>query len=274
MTPRWLAPLLVLALLTAGGLTLLAPAAASSGATPSQSSPLKGNITGPTVLATGANQRYLIQATGGPAVAPNGTIVGNLTYYASVTGPNPTGVMITPTSAALLAGTPGQPLLTPGSVPQTLTISVELVSVLNASNETLNLTYVVQVVQPYVVAAEIFNPSNLTASSFPVAIDLDGTQVGNVTIPSLLAHTGFNLSFSYATLSLSTGWHSFSISLYQAHGLLKFANGSTEYDQSFYIPGPAPDYTIWYITGVVAFLGVLFIFGARVGARRRGATKK
>lgn len=274
MTARVLPLLLVLTLVAASAVGLASSTPIVHATSPAASGPLKGNITGPAVLATGSNQRYVIQATGGPAVAPNGTIVGNLTYYASVTAPNPAGVQITPQSAALLAGVPGQPLLEAGTIPQTLTISVELVSVLNQTNATLNFTYVVQVVQPYVVAADIVNPTNVSAEPFPVVIELDGTRVGNVTVPSLLAHAAYNLSFSYATVGLSSGWHTFSISLTQAHGLLRFANGSTFYQESFYIPGPAPSYTLWYVTGAVAFIGVLFIFGARVGARRRGAPKK
>ncbi len=274
MSGRWVVGLLALLMIVGTGVGLASATASDHGLAPASSSPVQGNITGPTVLATGATSRYLIEATGGPAVAPNGTIIGNLTYDASVTGPNPTGVSITPTSAALLAGVPGRPLLTVGSIAQTLTISVELISVLGTSNETLNLTYTVQVVQPYVVAAIIVNPTNVTVESFVVLVDLDGSQVGNVSVPSLLAHRSYNLSFSYATTGLSTGWHTFTISLLQTHGLLRFANGSTTYEQSFYIPGPAPDYTIWYVTGAVVFIGVLFIFAARVGARRRGATKK
>ncbi len=274
MTPRPVVWLLVLALLVGTGVGAASAAPASHGVTPDQTTPLKGNITGPSVLSTGSNQRYLIQATGGPAVAPNGTIVGNLTYYASVTGPSPTGVQITPQSAAIVAGAPGRPLLEAGTVPQALTISVELVSVLAKANSTLNFTYTVQVVQPYVVAAVIVNPTNVSAQPFPLIIDLDGTQVGNVTVPIILAHATYNLSFQYPTIGLASGWHTFSISLVQAHGLLEFANGSTTYSQSFYIPGPAPSYTVWYVLGIVTFIGVLFIFGARVGARRRGATKK
>lgn len=269
------AALLVVLLLLAGsgtGLVLTAPMAHA--AQPATATTLHGNITGPSVLATGVNQRYLIQATGGPAVAPNGTIIGNLTYYASVSSASPTGVQITPESAAMLAGTPGRPLLTAGPTPQTLTITVELVSVLAKANATLNLTYVVQVVQPYVLTTEIVNPTSVTAAPFPVLIDLDGTRVGNVSVPSIIGHEAYNLSFSYATVGLSSGWHTFSISLSQTHGLLRFENGSGTYTQSFYVPGAPTSYTLWYVTGAVAFVGVLFIFGARVSARRRGPSKK
>ncbi len=282
MSTRLWTLLLGLLLLVAAlpSLAMAGPSAAgapdhSSGLSAASAYPtLKGNITGPGVVGTGANQRYLIQASGGPATAPNGTIVGNLTYYASVNGANLTGVQITPTSAAIVAGAPGRPLLEAGTVPQTLTIAVELVSVLNTTNVTLNLTLTVQVVQPYTLSAVILNPNNATVAAFPIIVDLDGAKVGNVSAPNILPFSEYNFSFEYASINLSTGWHTFSISLTQEHGLVRFANGSTVYTASFYVPGPAPDYTIWYVTGVVAFVGVLFILAARLGARRRNPTKK
>jgi hypothetical protein len=262
-------------LVTAGALAGIASAGpAGPSVVPAAAHPVTGNITGPSLLAVGTNHRYLIQATGGPAVEANGTITGNLTYYASVTGGNLTGVQITPASAAIVKGAPGNPLLTVGLVPETLTIHVEIDSVLGKANESINMTYTVQVVQPYVVTAVILNPSNATTEPFSVLVYLDGVQVGNVTVPALLSHDSYNLSFSYPSAGLSSGWHTFSISLASTHGLLRFASGATTYDESFYIPGPSPDYTLWYLVGAVAFIGVLFIFGARVGARRRGTSKK
>ncbi|MGP8071806.1 MAG: hypothetical protein ACLPZM_01575 [Thermoplasmata archaeon] len=274
MSRALLALLMVLVLLPSAivGVSLVAPAVRAAPVPAGKG--VTANITGPSVLATGSNHRYLIQATGGPAVLPNGTIVGNLTYYAAVSANDLTGVTITPTSAALLNNTPGQPLLEVGSVAQTITISVMVSSVLNQSNSSVNLTYTVQAVQPYVVAAEIVNAANVTVGGFPVLVDLDGTQIGNVSVPSIQPHAAYNLSYDYATLGLSVGYHTFTLSLVLAHGLLRFENGSSSYSETIYIPGPAPDYTLWYATGAVAFIGVLFIFGARLGARRRSAPKK
>ncbi len=235
---------------------------------------VRGNITGPSVLGINANQRYLIQATGGPAVAANGTMVGNITYDASVSGADLTGVQITPTSSAILVGTPGRPLLQAGAVPQVLTISVEIMSVYRTQNASINFTYTVDVVQPYSVAATIVNPDNTSVASFRVLVSLDGTPVGNVSVPTMLPHSDYNLSFQYATVGLASGWHTFTLSLGSSHGLLRFANGATEYSAQFYVPGPAPSYTLWYVIGVLAFVGVLFIFGARLGARRRSPTRK
>jgi len=274
MSRPLLAILLVLVLLPSAliGFTLLAPPARA--ASVPAGTGVSGNITGPTVLSLGSNQRYLIRATGGPAVLPNGTLVGNLTYYAGISAPDASVVTITPASAALLNGTPGQPLLEVGTIAQTITINIMISSVLNQSNSSINFTYTVQAVQPYVITAVIVNPANVTVGNFPVLIDLDGTQVGNMTIPTIQPRADYNFSFDYATLGLSDGYHTFTLSLALAHGLVRFVNGSTSYSETFYIPAPAPDYTLWYVTGAVAFFGVLLILGARLGARRRTAPKK
>ncbi len=274
MSRPLLALLMVLVLLPGALLGLAVTAPAARAATASVAGGLTANITGPTLLSVGSNHRYQIHATGGPAVSPNGTLIGNLTYYAGVSAPDLTGVTITPTSAALLNGTPGQPLLEVGSIAQTLTIDVMVSSVYNRTNASVNLTYIVQVVTPYVVAAEIVNPGNITVGSFPVLVELDGTQVGNVTVPAINPHADYNLSYNYATLGLGSGYHTFTLSLELAHGLVHFAGGTTSYSETVYVPGPTTDYTLWYVTGAVAFIGVLFIFGARLGARRRTAPKK
>jgi hypothetical protein len=275
MTTR-LAPLLVGALLLAAllpsslvGAAPLHPLALSS----TGPGPVKGNVSGPTLLATNGTGTYYINGSGGPAFLVNGTKVGNLTFYASVTGPNTTGVAISPSSAAL-TGAPFREILSVAGAAQTLTIHVMISSVYLQQNESINLSYLVNVVRPYVVLATIVAGTSSTVLSFPVQISLDGRPVGVVTVPTLQPRQEYNISFRYATLGLSPGEHTFSISLVAEHGLVVFANGATVYSATFYVEGPAPDYTLWYLAGAVAFFGVLFIFAARVGARRRGALRK
>jgi hypothetical protein len=248
------------------GASAVAPAAASGS--------VHGNLTGPTVVGWKSNSAYSLHGTGGPAVLPNGTIVGNLTYYASVSGINTTGVSITPDSSGIVNGGNNTLTLSVNNVSQTLTILVELSSVLNQSNESTNFTYTVQVVQPYVVATTLVNFGNTTVLTFPVQVRLDGVAIASVSVPTILAHQTYDFSYSYATLGLSSGSHTFTLELLDEHGLVRFANGSTFYSVSFYIPPPPPDYEVWYVFGAVAFLGALLILSARVGARRRRAAKK
>lgn len=248
----------------------VAPPLARASATPT----LTGTFTGPTVLPLLGHSAYVLNGTGGPAFEPNGTKIGNLTYYISVLGPNLTGVSMAPSSGAIIPGFPAEPTLSVGSTPEVLTVVVELASVHKTQNETLNLTYTVTVVRPYVVSATIVASAGVTVLSFPIVVDLDGAPVGTVTVPTLTPGQTYNLSYQYATLGLSAGEHTFSISLESQHGLVSFAGGATVYSATFYVTGPGPDYTLWYIAGGVAFFGVLFIFATRVAARRRGAARK
>lgn len=254
--------------LVAGGIGGLPGVRAAS------SNPVTGSVKGPSVLSTQATTHLTLNASGGPAFAANGTQIGNLTYYASIAGSDLTGVSLSPSTNAFVLGKPLSPLLTVGTTPEVLTITVELASVYQKLNETTNLTYTVTVVQPYVLATTIYNPGSTTVLAFTVDIDLDGGLVGNVSVPSITPHGEYNLSFQYPTLGLAAGTHTFTITLANEQGLVTFAGGATSYAKSFYVPGAAPDYTVWYVLGVVAFVGVLFIWMTRVAARRRGAVRK
>ena len=271
--PRGLRPLALLVVVAVGFLVLSSVSAPSALASPS-SSAVTGSVTGPNVLAIGGSVDIAINGTGGPAFAANGTQVGNLTYYASVEGTSLTGVGVTPAQHAITNHTAETPLLTVGSVAETLTVLVLLSSVYGHQNVSTNLTYTVVVVQPYVVSATIVNPGPSAVLGFSVVINLDGNPVGKVSVPNLGPGKEYNLSFDYATLGLSAGEHTFSISLSNEHGLVTFAGGATSFSQSFYIEGASPNYTLWYVVGGVAFVGVLFIFMTRVAARRRGAIRK
>jgi hypothetical protein len=269
------------AVLLAGLLLLvLVPAAAAGTGVPppsalrsASSGSVQGNVTGPSILAVDGTGHYTIRGSGGPAFALNGTQVGNLTYYASVSATNMSGLSIVPGSAALLS-TPSVTTLSVSGAAEPVTINVMISSVYRTMNQSINLTYTVNVVTPYVVAAVIVAGTSTTVLSFPVQVTLDDNPVGVVTVPTLTPGQVYNFSYKYITLGLPPGEHTFSLSLANEHGLVHFANGALVYSESFYVEGPAPNYSLWYLAGAVTFFGVLFIFVTRVGARRRGAARR
>jgi hypothetical protein len=267
---------LLLALASVGGLSGGTSAARSivPSVQPAAAGTLTGNISGPTVLATSGTQTYQINATGGPAFSANGTKVGNLTFYASVAAANTTGVAVSPDTGNLTGTRAFGVSLGVGATAETVTVTVLIASVYQKSNQSINLTYLIHVVTPYVLAAEIVNGPLATVLTFPVLIYLDGSVIASVTVPTLTPGGTYNLSYDYATLGLSPGDHTFSISLANEHGLVRFANGQTSYSATFYVTEPASNYTWWYVAGVVVFFGVLFIFATRLAARRRGSVRK
>jgi hypothetical protein len=277
--PSWAvavgAVLLVLLLALALGGGARAPARAGTAPIEADSSgSLTASVGGTHLLGLGGHTAIYFNATGGPAYAANGSRVGNLTYYASLSGPNTTGATLNPDQDAIFNGSAPVSTLTVGSVAESLTINVMFSSVYQSQNQSLNLSFTVHVVEPYVLSATVEDVSSSSVLGFPVLIYLDGSVVGNVTVGTLASNHPYHFTFDYLTLGLSPGWHTFSISLAGEHGLVVFAGGSTTFQQSFYVPGPAPDYTIWYIVGVVAFVGTIFILVTRVAARRRGAARK
>jgi hypothetical protein len=252
--------------LGATGLAIAHPSPASSS--------VQGNITGPTVLAYKADEFYSINASGGPAYAANGTLVGNLTYYASVVGANVTGVSIVPSKSVFTAPGAQRAQLLVSNLTEVLTIQVEITSVYQTANQSLNLTYSVNVVQPYELSLTVVSQSSATILAFALTVYLDGSPIGSVSIPTLTARQSYTATFQYATVGLSPGQHTFTVSLTNEHGLVTFAGGATSFSETFYVPGPPPNYTLWYVAGAVAFFGAIFIFLTRVAARRRNPARK
>ena len=236
-------------------------------------SPLSGGITGPSTVGTGLNATYQVTAHGGPAEAPNGTQIGVYSYKASLTATNTTGAAILPTQGVLVNGTVSLTLKAPKAV-ESLTLYVLVTSTLDQKNVSQNFSYTVSVVQPYVVTANLLVGGGASVSPFGLTVSLDGAPVGEIRVPGLSAGATYPVSFSYVPGSLPAGWHTFSLSLAQEHGLVAFAGGADVYTTSFYVAGPPASNTIWYLTGASAFLGAIFIWSTRVAARRRGRTKK
>jgi len=238
------------------------------------STPVVASIQGTQILAVGGHGAIHFNATGGPAYAPNGSRVGNLTYYASYAAANTTGITLNPDQDSIFNGTAPVSTLTVGPVPETVTITAMFSSVYLTANASVNETFTVHVVQPYIVTATIEDVSSSGVLGFPIVVSLDGAPVGTVAVSTLAPGAPYHFTYDYLTLGLASGWHTFSMSLASEHGLVRFVNGSTTFSESFYVPGPAPDYTLWYVVGIVAFVGTIFILVTRVAARRRGAARK
>ena len=273
MRGRRLASLLALAVLLAPALLVSVgfvapPVRAASAPT------VGGSITGPTVVPVGSSSKYQVLGYGGPAYSSNGTLVGNISYYTTLVGNNLTGASFSPPTGNFTGNRSIAGILAVGNATETITIDVMVSSVYQGKNESTNFSLAVSVVQPYVISTSIIDVSTSTVLAFVVYVTLDGTVVGNVTVPTLQPGGKYPLSFEYSTVGLSPGDHTFALSLVQEHGLVTFPNGSTVYSQTVYVTGPGPDYTLWYVLGIVAFFGALFIFATRVAARRRGATRR
>ncbi|MHB1435163.1 MAG: hypothetical protein ACYCPN_04175 [Thermoplasmata archaeon] len=260
----------VVATLAFAGLAVPAASGASA-ASPPPAVNLTGSVHGPSVVALSGSGSYFLNASGGPAVLPNGTVAGTIQYFASLTGSNLTGVSFFPANGTIRPGGLTAKL-TVNNQSQSLVLHLLIASTYQTQNQSINLTYSITVVRPYVLTATVVAGSQ-TILSFAATVSLDGTPVGSVTIPTLTPHQTYALTFQYPTLGLSPGWHTFTISVADAHGLVQFAGGGQTYSQSFYIPPAPANYTIWYIAGIAAFFGAIFIFVARVGARRRNRRK-
>ena len=266
--------LLAVALVAIGSCALFVvptPARAAPSTTP-----VTGAIVGPSILGTNLSGSYQITASGGPAEAANGSVSGVFSYKASLIGADTGGSAVTPTQGVLVNQSVSVRVTAPRNASQVLTLSVEITSAAalgtKSANATTNLTYAITVVVPYRLTTTLFAGS-VGLEAFNLTVTLDGAPVGVVPVSSLLAGSSFPVVFAYATTGLAVGWHTFAISLAAEHGLVTFAGGAEQFTQSFYVAGPAPDYTLWYVSGALAFVAAV-IWTTRVGARRRTKPKK
>ncbi|HZY92743.1 MAG TPA: hypothetical protein VFG07_08260 [Thermoplasmata archaeon] len=247
-----------------------APAATAAGNYP----PLVATLHGPTTIGTLLSANYTVNVSGGPAVALNGTVVGSYTYKATFTALNRTGILFGPAAQGVVLNGSAILKLTAGNVTEPVTLGVLITSTYQGVNQTMNATLLVNVVQPYVVSTTLVVGSGAGVSRFYLEVDLDGSAVGQVPVPTLSAGSSYPLSFRYVDTNLAPGWHTFSLSLAAQHGLITFPGGMQSFSESFYVSGAPTDYTFWFLTGAVAFVGAIVIWSLRVGARRRGKAKK
>jgi hypothetical protein len=234
---------------------------------------LAATVLGPANVGLNGNATYTVNVTGGPAVAANGTQVGIYSYNASVSAGNTTNVLISPSSGSIINGTVNL-TFKGGNLSQQVTIYVAVTSSFAGANDTVNASYSVNVIVPYRFAATIVTGSGASLAGFNLTVFLDGAAVGQIIVGTLAANTHYPISFNYVDPNIAPGWHTFSVSLSEEHGLISFLGGAQSVSESFYVTGPAPNYEFDYAFGIVAFVGVAFILLLRAGGARRPRTKK
>jgi hypothetical protein len=249
--------------LTVVAVGLLAPAHAAT-----SYPPLTGTITGPSIVGRSLQANYIVNGTGGPAVAANGTTVGNITYNATLSGANVTTASIAPTPGVLVNGTVLLRFTAP-NLTEVVTLQVKLTSSYGGVNVSTNLSYKIHVVPPYVLAGTLVAGAT-AVTGFNMTVTVDGVPVGRVVVPSIAANGSYSFTFDYVPQSLAPGWHTIAVSVAPEHGLVTFTGGLQQLSVDFFITGSPPDYALDVAVGIAAFAVAVFIWGSVVGARRRG----
>jgi hypothetical protein len=253
--------LVLLLMLVAVGLPGPAHAASS---TPK----IQGTITGPSIVGRNLQAQYVVNGSGGPAEAANGTQVGNITFNATLSGNNVSTASISPPTGVLVNGTVTLRFTAP-NLTEKVTLKVELTSTLGKANQSANFTFQIQVVAPYRLAGTL-DAGPTSVSGFNMTVTVDGVPVGRVVVPSIGANGSYAFTFDYVPQSIAPGWHTIAISLAPEHGLVTFQGGVEQLSLEFFITSPPPDYALDVGVGIAAFAVAVFIWGSVVGARRRG----
>lgn len=229
---------------------------------------LTGAITGPSRVGRGLQVQYIVNGSGGPAEAANGTQVGNITYNATLSGANVSTASITPPTGVLINGEVTLRFTAP-NLTETVRITVRLISSYAGANTSTNLSKLVQIVQPYVLSGTVVTGAT-GVTGFNLTVLLDGLPVGRVSIPSIAPNSSYRFTFDYVPTSLGAGWHTIAVSLAEEHGLVAFQGGVEQLSLRFYIAEAPPNYALDVGVGIAAFAAAVFIWGSVVGARRRG----
>lgn len=230
-------------------------------------------LTGPSLVAATSKSDYVLSASGGPAVASNGTITGNFTYNATIIGTNTTGGSVSPATGTFTNHSVVLALIAPNNT-GSYSLMVEVKSTGTTGNSTYtNATAPFTVVIPYVVSTSIDNPNAYKIQGAIVQVNLDGSTLAEVTLPTIGANGTYAFAYNYTTLGLSSGYHTFTLSLHGTPGLLEFSNGQTTYSVTIYVTPPAPDYTFYIVGGVGLTAAAIFISLLVVGGRARKKSK-
>ncbi len=260
---------LLLVIAFVGLLAVPSLAAASSVSYP----PLKASVSGPTLVAVSATEHYVVNATGGPSSPSGGSGFGNYSYNASIVGGNTSGSSVTPATGSLKNDTTTLTLVAPNNT-GTYTLTVEVKSQATTGNASYtNATITFTVVQPYVVSTTIDNPTPYKIRGAVVEVALDGAVVNDITLPTIGGNGSFSFTYNYSTTGLSSGYHTFTLTLKSTPGLLVFSNGQQQYTATFYVSPPAPDYTLYIVTAVSLASVAIFISLLVVGGRARRRSK-
>ncbi|MCI4344398.1 MAG: hypothetical protein L3J87_02075 [Thermoplasmata archaeon] len=265
----WTGLLLVVALLA---VPVLAGLSASRAHADTTGTAVTGGISGPTSVGQGLKAKYVVNATGGPAISPNGSQSGTFSFHAYFIAANTTGSVFAPPSGVLVNGTVTLAFTAP-NVTESATLSVLVTSASGAKNASTNFTLALSIVQPMRLSGVLVVSGSAGVAPFDLTVTLDGAPVGSIAVPALAAGATYPINFAFVAPPLASGWHTLAVALGSEHGLVNFAGGAEAISQNFYVTGPAPSYTVYYLAGVAAFLGAIVIWTSRVGARRRGRTR-
>ena len=262
-TVRRLASLALMAMMVLLLLGLPAPSHAAA-----SYPPIKGTISGPGIVGRALQVSYIVDGSGGPAVAANGTMLGNITFNATLSGNNVSSASIQPPTGVLVNGAVLLRFVAP-NLTEPVTLRVELTSSYGGVSASANFTQTIQVVAPYVLSG-LLVAGPTTVTGFNMTVTVDGVPVGQVAVPAIDANGEYRFSFDYVPQSLSAGWHTMAVSVAPQHGLVTFDGGLSQLSVRFFVASPPPDYALDIGVGIAAFAVAVFIWGSVVGAGRRG----
>lgn len=216
--------LLVLAMPSASMLHLFPDAEAYSGITISFDHPVF------------AGKKEVVPCTltinGGPA--SEGT--GNYSFRLEASGKNTTGWTAAPASGTSSTGTWKINVTMPLLASQTLKIKVNATSRNENTKEVkyLDQSFDIKIVDPIVIAAEIFNNGPVDARNVTAKFFADGTLL-HTKIFNLSANSSTTLHFNWTFLKIKDGKHIVTVSVDDAGKVVEFSDGNNVFSRTIFV---------------------------------------
>jgi hypothetical protein len=225
-------------------------------------------ITGSNIIALNSTSSYQIAVSGGPAIDG-----GTYQYYAYLQGNNVSSTNVFPSNGTSLTGKFYINVTAPAQIE-----NIELIVTANSTlgNVTMHgkQTMILRVIHPMSISGTIYNNGIITLNNINIKFYLDNTYIGNITISKIGPKQNYTFTYNYTIQSLSAGYHTIKMQIVNGYNLVLFSNNLNYNTVTFYVPGPVPNYTIWYEATGIVLVGVVILILLIYFTSKRNKPKK
>jgi hypothetical protein len=186
----------------------------------------------PAYAAKGNTIECVVTVEGGPA----GDSAGNFTYTAEITGSNTTGSAIDPSSGTSASGVFVLNVTMPASAPQTIKIRISATSIssVGSVSAAAERNFSMEVVDPVVVRATVFNNGPVDAENVTARFYVDGvlleTRIFNVS-----SNSYEQIEYNWTFLNIRNGKHVITVTVDDPNNIAEFSDGNNVFSKTVYL---------------------------------------
>lgn len=209
-----------------------------------------------------------LRVQGGPAY----DLGGNYTYKAEVVADNDTGSSVSPATATNQAGLFRFNVTLPGEGGQTITLKLNVTSKHTSAESTYKVKeYRIEVVQPIVITATVYNRGDVDAEDVTARFYADGELLGSQDF-SVAAGKSVTLTHNWTSKAISDGKHTITVTVDDTNGIAEFSDGNNVLTMDIYVGDEGNPVGAVLTIGVI-IMSVLVALTYMAKPMRRGGKK-